>query len=257
MVKRIAPIRVIVVLLLVGCGAWGQTGSSSVDLLKEGDSNRLEVQRHTEGTWNSFPNAPSAAIPTQVARFKAFVVEANSPFTRATVGINTVLIRGTDSDRVTPNPQPTFSTPYRRVPVERGSSTFFGRYLYPSLLKPKLRYYPSTSSSFLSRASYAASRILITRDDSGKRRLNSSYFLGALTSVAIHTAYRPYWTRSTSASFANFGSTIGGDTGINFFHEFAPGIRQMIKGHPAKKILGAESADSSNLNPREVISSAR
>ena len=228
MVKRIAPIRVIVVLLLVACRAWGQTDSSSVDLPKEGDSSRLEVQRHEKGTWSSFPNAPSGTLPTQVARFKAFVVEANSPFTRTTVRINTVLVRGTDSGRVTLSPRPTFGTPYRMMSVERGSSTFFGRYLYPSLLKPKLRYYPSTSSSFLSRASYAASRILITRDGSGKGRLNSSYFLGALTSVAIHSAYRPYWTRSTSASFANFGSTIGGDAGINFFHEFAPGIRQMI-----------------------------
>src|ERR1700722_15815191 len=45
--------------------------------------------------------------------------------------------------------------------------------------------------------SHAASRSFITRTDSGKKRLNTSYFLGVLTSVAIHTAYRPYWTRSS------------------------------------------------------------
>jgi hypothetical protein len=256
MVKRIAPIRVIVVLLLVACGAWGQTDSSSVDLPKVGDSNPLEVQRQEKGKRSSFPDAPSATLPTQVARFKAFVVAANSPFTRTTGGIHTVLMRGTDSDRVTPSPQTTFGTPHRRVSVERGSSTFFARYLYPSLLKPKLRYSPSTSSSVLTRASYAASRIFITRDDSGKGRLNSSYFLGALTSVAIHTAYRPYWARSTSMTISNFGSTIGGDTGVNFFHEFAPGIRQMIRGHP-KRGLGAASSNTSYQKPREPISRAR
>ena len=65
----------------------------------------------------------------------------------------------------------------------------------------------------------------------GKGRLNTSYFLGVLTSVAIHTAYRPYWARSASATFNNFGSTIGSDAGINLFHEFQPGLLQMMKGH--------------------------
>ena len=257
MVKGFAPIRVIVALLLVAGGAWGQTDSSSVDLLREGDSNRLEVQNHEKGTWSSLPDAPSATLPTPTARFQAFVAGANSSFSRTMVGIDPVLIRQPASGRVIPIPQPTFGTSYRRASVGNGASTFFGRYLYPSLLKPKLRYHPSTSSSVLNRVSYAASRIFITRDDSGKGRLNSSYFLGALTSVAIHTAYRPYWTRSTSATFANFGSTIGGDTGINFFREFAPGIRQMMKGHPAKRDQGAESANTNNPKSRDVVSATR
>ena len=245
------------ILLLVACGAWGQTDSTTVDFLEVGDSNPVEVQRHEKHTWSSFPDAPSATFPTQGARFKAFVVEANLPFTRTTAGVHAVLMRGTDLGRVTPSPQPTFGTPFRRVSVERGSNTFVGRYLYPSLLKPKLRYYPSTRSSFLTRASYAASRIFIARDDFGKGRLNSSYFLGALTSVAIHTAYRPYWARSTSRTFSNFGSTIGGDTGINLFHEFAPSIRQMVKGHQGKRNLEAVSAKTSDQKPREIISGAR
>lgn len=60
---------------------------------------------------------------------------------------------------------------------------------------------------------------------------NSSYFLGVLASAA---SARPpnfaYWARSPFETFNNFGSTIGGDAGINILHEFAPGIRQMIKG---------------------------
>jgi hypothetical protein len=31
-----------------------------------------------------------------------------------------------------------------------------------------------------------------------------------------------------------FGSTIGNDAGLNLFHEFEPGIRQMVKGHTPK-----------------------
>jgi hypothetical protein len=71
----------------------------------------------------------------------------------------------------------------------------------------------------MGRVTDAASRNFITRDESEKGRLNTSYFLGLLTSVVIHTAYRPYWARRASTIFNNFGSTIGSDTGLNPFHE--------------------------------------
>jgi hypothetical protein len=255
-VKRIAPIHVIVFLLLAACGALCQNERPSVDLLEAGNSNSPEVQRQEKGAWKSFPDAPSALLPTQGDRFQAFLVEARSPLTRAAVGINAVLMRETDLGHVTPGLQPSFSSSYKRAPTGRGSSTFFGRYLYPSLLKQNLHYHPSTSSGFVGRASFAASRIFITRDDSGKGRLNSSYFLGALTSVAIHTAYRPYWARSTSATFNNFGSTIGSDAGINLFHEFGPGIRQLVKGHLPKAGSEIGGRITHDQKPRGVVSSA-
>jgi len=45
-------------------------------------------------------------------------------------------------------------------------------------------------------ATYAASCILIRREAYGKNRLNTSYFLAMLTSIAMQSAYRPYWARS-------------------------------------------------------------
>src|SRR5208337_690096 len=132
------------------------------------------------------------------------------------------------------------------------SSNFVVKYLCPPLLKQNLRYRPSTSGSFMGRASYTASRIFITRDDSGKRRLNTSYFLGALSSVAIHNASRPYWTRSASAPFNDFGSTIGSDAGMNVFHEFGHGIRQMVKGHLPKFVFRIQERITHDQNPRGV-----
>lgn len=254
MAKRIVPIRVMVVLLLAAWGALCQTERPSVDLPEADDPNSPEVQR--QGTWKSFPDASSTLFPVQADRFHAFVVEARLPFSRATAGINAVLMLGTDLGHVAPGRQPSFSASYIKVPAGNESSTFFDRYLYPSLLKQHLRYHPSTSSGFVGRASYAASRIFVTNDDSGKRRLNSSYFLGALTSVAIHTAYRPYWARSTSATFNNFGSTIGSDVGINLFHEFGPAIRQLVRGHPSQTGSGIGERITHDQKPRGVVSTA-
>jgi len=141
---------------------------------------------------------------------------------------------------------------YQTAFIQKEPGAFLGKYLYPPLLNP--RYYASTSDNFMGRASYAASRIFVTRDDSGKGRLNTSYFLGVLTSVAIHTAYRPYWARSTSETFNSFGSTIGSDAGINVFHEFGPGIRQMVKGLTPKFVSRIEERINRNQIPKDAVS---
>jgi hypothetical protein len=124
--------------------------------------------------------------------------------------------------------------------VSQNSNDFFATHLYPALLRRNLDYHPSTSSSLMGRATYAASRILITRDDSGRGRVNSSYFLGVLGSAVLHTAYRPYWNRSVSAPFSDFGSTIGNDAGMNLLHEFRPGLESLMKNHTPKFVSRIE-----------------
>ena len=237
MVKRIARIRVISFVLLAPCVSFSQSEHLPANLVQESQLDGLNsaVPRQGMRTRRSLPDAPSVHPTTGTGKFQTFVDEARSPLTLGAVGINAGLMRETDPG-VIPRPQPNLIDLYKVVLIQKESSAFFGKYLYPSLLKQDPRYYPSTSRSFLGRATYAASRILITRNDSGERRLNTSYFLGVLTSVAIATAYRPYWTRSASTTFKAFGSTMGSDAGANLFHEFRPEIRQMVKGHTPKLV---------------------
>jgi hypothetical protein len=229
--KRSAPIWVMCFCLLAACEALCQSERPSPDLLQGDGSNSTEAQRPEMRTWKSLPDAPSAQPPTHGEQFQTFVNEARSPLTVGSVVVNAGLMREKKLGQVSPGLQPGLTASLRAPFPQKDSRNFVSKYLYPSLLKQNLHYHPSTSSSFMGRLTYAASRIFITRDDFGKRRLNTSYFLGVLTSVAIHTAYRPYWARSASATFNNFGSTIGSDAGMNVFHEFEPAMRQMVKGH--------------------------
>jgi hypothetical protein len=257
MVKRIAPIRVISFFLLAACGALCQSERPSADLLQGlqfDGSNSPKEQRQEMRTWSSLPDAPSVQLPTQAEKLHTFVDEAPSLLTLGAVGINARVIRGAELGQVPARLQPSLAPTYKVVLIPEESSTFFDKYLYPSLRKQDPRYYPSTSGSFMGRAADAASRIFVTRNDSGKRKLNTSYFLGALTSVAIHTAYRPYWARSTSATFNNFGSTIGSGAGINLFREFGPGIRQMVKGYAPKFESRVEERITNDQTPKEVVS---
>jgi hypothetical protein len=257
MVRRNAPIRVTSFLLLAACGALCQSERPSADLLQGlqfDGSHSPEVQHQEMRTWRSLPDAPSAQPPTQTVKFHTFVNEARSPLTLGAVAVNAGVMRETELVHGASGPEPSLTALYKVAFVQKESSVFFGKYLYPSLLRQDPRYYPSTSSSFLGRASYAASRVLITRNDSGERALNSSYFLGVLTSVAIATTYRPYWARSPSASFKTFGSTIGADVGTNLLHEFGPGIRQRLKGHAPKFVSKVEESITHDQTARDLVS---
>ena len=136
--------------------------------------------------------------------------------------------------------QRTLTLLYTARPVQKESGDFFEKHLYPSLLKRSLNYHPAPSDSLMGRATYAASRIFVTRDESGKGKLNTSYFLGVLTTAAVHSAYRPYYRRSASQPFNDFGSAIGNDAGMNLFREFAPGLQQLMKSHAPKFVYRIE-----------------
>jgi hypothetical protein len=160
MVKRIAPIRLISFFLLAACAALCQSERPSTDLLQGDGSTSPEGQRQEMRTWRSLPDAPSVQTPTQAEKFQTFVNEARSPLRFGAVGINAGAMRKIGLSSVTPGPRPSLTASYKAGFTQKESSTFFHRYLYPSLLKRNMRYHPSTSGSFMGRASYAASRIL-------------------------------------------------------------------------------------------------
>lgn len=260
MVKQIAPIRVVSFFsffLLAACGALCQSDRPSADLLsglQSDGSISAEVQREEMRTWSSLPDAPSVLLPTLAEKFHTFFDEALSPLRAGPVDINAGVMQENELGQATPRLQPGLTTSYKAVLTPEQPSTFFDKYLYPSLRKQDPLYYPATSDSFVGRASDAVSRLFVTRSDAGKRRLNTSYFLGVMTSVAIHTAYRPYWARSTSATFNNFGSTFGRGAGINLFREFGPSIRQMVKGNAPKLESGVEAPIANDQTAKEGVS---
>lgn len=221
------------IFLLAACASWCQ--KRPADSLRGSQfdgSNSAAAQPQEMPTWRSFPDAPSSVRPpAQTPRWLA--KEANSPLIFGAVSVNAGAMRDKELEHVAHGPQPGLTSLYQGVFIQEEPSPFL-KHLYPTLLEPGRSYHSSTSDSFMGRASYAASRVFVTRDSSGKGRLNTRYFVGVLASVALHSANRTNMTQSTSATFNDFGSTVGGDAGMNVFHEFGPGIQQIVKGHTPK-----------------------
>lgn len=196
--------------------------------------------------FDSLPDAPSASAQTEIVRTS---IVQTSVQTSLRTSLRTSAdgfpacaggTGGAGAEVVDKPARASLTAVYRQEPAPKESGDFFEKYLYPSMLKRNLSYHPSTSSSLIGRASYAASTIFITRDETGKGRLNTPYLVGVLSSAVVHMAYRPYWNRSATQPFSNFGSTIGNDAGMNVLHEFAPGLQQLMKNHAPKFVTRIE-----------------
>jgi hypothetical protein len=135
--------------------------------------------------------------------------------------------------QVSPRLLPSQPLLYQPVPdqKETNSAPLFFKYLTPALLHPNSRYMASDSDSLMGRATDAASRIFVTRNEEGKRSFNTSYFLRLATSIAAHSASRTYRARSGTAPLSDFGSTVGNDAGMNLLHEFGPAVRKITLSH--------------------------
>jgi hypothetical protein len=114
---------------------------------------------------------------------------------------------------------------------QRTASALFFKHIYPSLTSPNLRYRPSDNQSLMGRATDAASWIILTRDQQGKRRFNTTYFVRLATSIVADSGSRTWRARSKTAPLSDFGSTVGNDAGMNLLHEFGPSLQQAVTSH--------------------------
>jgi hypothetical protein len=79
------------------------------------------------------------------------------------------------------------------------------------------------------------SRILVTRQDSGRRAFNISEIMGSLTSSAIGVTYYPKSQRDFSDVAERAGVQFGFDAGFNVLKEFYPDIERKLFGRKRKR----------------------
>lgn len=140
------------------------------------------------------------------------------------------------------NPTQLSDLEFRDNQSQNSSGRFFEKYLSPSAVKRSRTFHPAPDGSVMARTKYAASSVLFQRDETGKKRLNTSYLLSVLASTAADSAKTPYWRRSAAQPFSDFGSTVGNDAGMNLFHQFEPQLRQIAKSHAPRFLsrIGSE-----------------
>lgn len=120
------------------------------------------------------------------------------------------------------------------------SRLLFGDFLFPTLLKQDPRYFPKRTGSVLGRAWYATTRVLVTRNDSGREMFNYSEVLGVAFSKALSNAYYPERDRGGWETTANILGTLQSDATSNLLREFWPDIRRVVHKHTPKRLQSLE-----------------
>jgi hypothetical protein len=99
--------------------------------------------------------------------------------------------------------------------------------LFPSMLHEDPRYFRRGYGSVWSRTVYAATRVFVTRTDSGGSRFNFSELLGNATGTAISNAYYPD-NRTVGDNVEKLASQIGIDAFSQVLKEFWPDIKRKV-----------------------------
>jgi hypothetical protein len=110
------------------------------------------------------------------------------------------------------------------------TDSFFTTAVYPSLFHQDPRYYRLNNGGFWRRTGYAVSRILVTRQDSGRKAFNFSEILGSYTSSSIAMTYYPASERDFSRVARRAFVEFGFDAGFNVVKEFYPDILRKLFG---------------------------
>ncbi len=99
--------------------------------------------------------------------------------------------------------------------------------IYPILLHEDPRYFRRGYGSKWSRTWYAATRVFVTRTDSGGTRFNFSEILGNATGAAISNAYEPDG-RTAADNFEKWWEQVGIDSVSQVLKEFWPDIKHKL-----------------------------
>jgi hypothetical protein len=106
--------------------------------------------------------------------------------------------------------------------ADRVSNGLFVTGVFPSLFHQDPRYFRKSEGGGFSRVGYAVSRVLITRQDSGKKAFNFSELMGNAVSSGLSTTYYPEGERTGGDFAVRAGVQFGFDAGFNIVREFYP-----------------------------------
>ena len=119
--------------------------------------------------------------------------------------------------------------------ADQASNSLFKNFVFPVLLREDPRYFRKDRGTFMQRSSYAVSRVVVTRRDSGRSTFNWSGALGSRASSGLANRYYPDSDRGPGATFTRVGIAFGTDAALNVFSEFGPDLARKLLQHKPHK----------------------
>jgi len=117
------------------------------------------------------------------------------------------------------------------------TSSFLIYGVLPQFLHQDPRYFRKGAGSPLSRVGYAASRVVIARNDDGRAVFNASQVFGQLGQAGISLTYYPQQDRNVRGLFVGWAVSQGYTIGWNQLKEFSPDLAFHLKHRSQRKTM--------------------
>jgi hypothetical protein len=173
-------------------------------------------------------------------KFHIFLTTTYSPYTFVSAAFQATLDQAQDQWPHYGGGMQGWGKRFGATLADTESRRFIQTFALSTILHQDPRYFPSHKRSLISRSRYAATRVLITRSDSGYETFNTSELLGALFTSSLENSYYPRHDRSFGDTMDRFTGALISDATGNLLREFTPDLKRFFRKHAPKKILRVE-----------------
>jgi hypothetical protein len=164
-------------------------------------------------------NAPYAPLSSK-QKFQAFARTTFDPSAIVIAALGAGITQPGNSQPQYGEGSDAFGQRVGAIAAGYGSATFFTKDLLPTVLHQDPRYFQKGQGSVASRIWYAATRTLVTRQDSGRSNINASFLGGYAMSVALSNSYYPDRNRNASDAAARYGEGVAISAVFDVVREF-------------------------------------
>jgi hypothetical protein len=172
-----------------------------------------------------FPDIATSPRPLSPGgKFKIFVNQSISPAYILAAGVSATVNQATNTPGATGQGWDAYGTRVGFAMARASSSSFFGTFVFASILRQDPRFFPESHPSLGRAIKYSAKRIVITRNDAGNDVFNASGLLGPLAAEALSNVYLPRSEQTGARTMERYGTDLAWRFAANMFKEYWPTI---------------------------------
>jgi hypothetical protein len=165
---------------------------------------------------------------TAKEKWRLFVKQTANPFTFVGAAFTSGLGQTTDSFHDYGQGWEGYGKRFGAATADSVDGSLWGGLIFPVMFKQDPRYFRQGEGSMKHRTSYAMSRVVVTRTDSGHRAFNFSEILGNLVAGGIANSYYPESDRGVGLTFRRAGVVTALGMLGKIGQEFLPDIDRKI-----------------------------
>lgn len=242
----------VIAVLVVGfsLGVQGQTTRgpgvppADASLPAAPSASATATSRPEPASAQKLPEAPFYTPLTGQEKFHIFLQQTYSPFTFANTAFDAGWAQMTDDWPAYGQGAEGYGKRYGALLANHEAGSFFENFFFPTLFRQDPRYFrEGPGHSLFVRVSYAASRVLVTRSDSGHNTFNASLLLGLLFVDSLTNAYYPRPQRGFDDTMSRFGGGLLSSAQTNLLREFWPDISRVFHKHEPERLKRLEELE--------------